>query len=177
MAARPTPGPVQSPEQRPTPSRPAGLALNPASERRSVALSYLLWCTCLVGLCGLQRFYNRKPLSGTLWLFSFGLCGIGQLLDLVLVPDMVRQANQSLLLEEALAESDTASYPPIERQLLQLARRAGKAGFTLNDALLELQLPAQANSSVVSAEVERLLLNHLLDVGNDERGRVVYREP
>ena len=142
-----------------------------------MALSYLLWCTCLVGLCGLQRFYNRKPLSGTLLLLTFGFCGIGQLLDLVLVPYMVRQANQSLLLEEALADSDTPSYPPIERQLLQLARRSGKAGFTLNDALLDLQLPAQANSSVVSAEVERLLLNNLLDVGNDERGRVVYREP
>ena len=86
MAARPTPGPVQSPQQRPVPSHHAGLALNPAAERRSVALSYLLWCTCLVGLCGLQRFYNRKPLSGTLWLLTFGFCGIGQLLDLVLVP-------------------------------------------------------------------------------------------
>ncbi|MCT0208165.1 TM2 domain-containing protein [Synechococcus sp. CS-1332] len=177
MAARPTPGPVQSPDQRPAPSRPAGLALNSAAERRSVALSYLLWCTCLVGLCGLPRFYNRKPLSGTLWLLTFGLCGIGQLLDLVLVPDMVRQANQPLLLEEALAGSDTAAYPPIERQLLQLARRNGKAGFTLNDALLELQLPPQANSSVVSAEIEKLLISDLLDVGNDERGRVVYREP
>lgn len=147
MAARPTPGPVQSPEQRPAPSRPAGLALNRAAERRSVALSYLLWCTCLVGLCGLPRFYNRKPLSGTLWLLTFGLCGIGQLLDLVLVPDMVRQANQSLLLEEALAGSDTAAYPPIERQLLQLARRAGKAGFTLNDALLELHLPPRPTAA------------------------------
>jgi TM2 domain-containing membrane protein YozV len=177
MAARPTPGPIQSPDQRPAPSRPAGLVLNRAAERRSVALSYLFWCTGLVGLCGLQRFYNRKPLSGTLWLLTLGLCGIGQLLDLVLVPDMVRQANQSLLLEEALAGSETATYPPIERQLLQLARRAGKAGFTLNDALLELHLPAQANSSVVSAEIEKLLISDLLDVGNDERGRVVYREP
>ncbi len=177
MAARPTPGPVQSAVQRPAPAVPEGAGLNRSAERRSVALSYLLWCTCLVGLCGLPRFYNRKPLSGTLWLLTFGLCGIGQLLDLVLLPDMVRQANQSLLLEEALAGRDTAAYPPIERQLLQLARRTGKGGFTLNDALLELQLPPQANSSVVSAEIERLLLNHLLDVGNDERGRVVYREP
>jgi hypothetical protein len=142
-----------------------------------VAVAYGLWALGLVGVCGIQRFYNRKPLSGTLWLLTLGLCGIGQLLDLVLVPDMVRQANQSLLLEEALAGSETSAYPPIERQLLQLARRAGKAGFTLNDALLELHLPPQANSSVVSAEIEKLLISDLLDVGNDERGRVVYREP
>jgi len=29
----------------------------------------------------------------------------------------------------------------------------------------------------VRSEIDRLLLEHLLDVGNDERGRVVYREP
>jgi hypothetical protein len=29
----------------------------------------------------------------------------------------------------------------------------------------------------VRGEIERLLGEHLLDVGNDERGRVVYREP
>lgn len=154
---------------------PAGLATR--AERRSVALSYLLWCTSLVGVCGLHRFYNRKPLSGTLWLLSFGCCGIGQLLDLVLIPAMVRQANQSLLLDEVLAGSATPAHAPLERQLLQLARRAGKAGFTINDALLELHLPPQADSRVVGAEIERLLLSHLLDVGNDERGRVVYREP
>jgi hypothetical protein len=112
-----------------------------------------------------------------IWLFTFGLCGVGQLLDLVLIPDMVRQANQTLLLEQALAGAGNAAYPPIERQLLQLARRTAPSGFTLNDALLELQLPPEANSSVVTAEIERLLLGHLLDVGNDERGRVVYREP
>jgi TM2 domain-containing membrane protein YozV len=142
-----------------------------------VALSYLFWCTCFVGVCGLQRFYNRKPASGVLWLLTFGLCGVGQLLDLLLVPGMVRQANQALLLEEALAGADHSGYPPLERQLLQLARRRAPSGFTLNDALLELQLPPEANSTVVSEEIERLLLGHLLDVGNDERGRVVYREP
>lgn len=152
-------------------------ALDRTAEKRSVALSYLFWCTCLVGVCGLQRFYNRKPASGVLWLLTFGLCGIGQLLDLVLVPDMVRQANQSLLLEQALSGTEAPSYPPIERQLLQLARRKSPSGFTLNDALLDLQLPPEANSGVVTAEIERLLLDHLLDVGNDERGRVVYREP
>jgi len=176
MAVPPTPRPIQSsgPPAAPGPAR-AGLATT--AERRSVALSYLLWCTCLLGVCGLQRFYNRKPLSGTLWLLSFGLCGIGQLLDLLLIQDMVRQANQALLLEEALAGNTKAEHPPLERQLLQLARRAGRDGFTINDALLELHLPAQSDSTVVGAEIERLLLNHLLDVGNDERGRVVYREP
>gem|GEM_PF-207795 len=174
--------PLRTPGERARPVRrsPSGLAgekrFGLADERRSVALSYGFWCLSLVGVCGLQRFYNRKPLSGTLWLLTFGVCGLGQLADLLLIPEMVEQANQPLLLEQALAASGEQGMP-LERQLLQLARRAGRQGFTINDALLELQLPTGADSAVVSAEIERLLHLDLLDVGNDERGRVVYREP
>jgi len=134
-------------------------------ERRSLALAYLLWALGLVGVCGLQRFYARKPVSGTLWLFTLGLCGVGQLLDLFLLPGLTEQANRPAL------------GPAIDRQLLALARRSGPAGFTLNDALLELELPPDLPRERVREEVERLLFDHLLDVGNDERGRIVYREP
>ena len=142
----------------------------PVAERRSLALSYLLWCLCLVGICGVHRFYNRKPLSGLLWLFTFGLCGLGQLIDLLLLPTLVRQANHALL-----QESPGVDGVAIERQLLALARRAGAQGFTLNDAVLEL--PPGVDSAAVRQEIQRLLHSELLDVGNDERGRVVYREP
>ena len=112
-------------------------------ERRSVAVAYGLWALGLVGVCGLHRFYNRKPLSGTLWLLTFGLCGLGQLVDLFLLPGLINQANQPLLLEQALAQldgrgSEGSARLPIDRQLLALARRSGPAGFTLNDAVLEL---------------------------------------
>lgn len=146
-------------------------------EPRSVAVSYLLWCLCLVGLCGLQRFYTRKPLSGLLWLLTGGLCGVGQLIDLFLIPEQVEQANQPLLLEQALTAAEGGAALPLERQLLRLARRSGRNGFTLNDALIELELPQQSDSDAVRSEIERLLHAELLDVGNDERGRVVYREP
>lgn len=166
--------PLPSPGER---ARPVSRQLLPAAaERRSVALSYAFWCLALVGVCGVQRFYNRKPLSGLLWLLTFGLCGLGQLVDLLLIPELVEQANQPLALEQALAAAGPAGLS-LERQLLQLARRAGRQGFTINDALLELHLPAATDSEAVSAEIERLLHRDLLDVGNDERGRVVYREP
>ena len=141
----------------------------PPPERRNLALAYGLWALGLVGVCGVHRFYNRKPLSGTLWLLTFGLCFVGQLVDLLLMPELVDQANASWLpLKPSLS---------VERQLVQLARRSGAAGFSLNDALLELELPAGVESPEVRQEIERLLHAQLLDVGNDERGRVVYREP
>lgn len=149
-----------------------------------MAVAYLLWALAffgapfgLPGLNGLHRFYCRKPVSGGLWLFSFGLLGIGQLVDLFLIPSLVEQANQPLALQAALAAGEARAYPSLEIQLLSLARRSGAAGFTLNDALLELQRPASVDSQAVRAEIERLLHGHLLEVGNDSRGRVVYREP
>ena len=145
-------------------------------ERRSVGLTYLFWAMGLFGLNGIHRFYCRKPVSGGIWLMSLGLVGIGQMVDLFLIPGMVEEANRPLL-QLGLAPADSVALPSLERQLLRLARASGRNGFSLNDALIELELPAGAGSAAVRSEIERLLLEHLLDVGNDERGRVVYREP
>jgi TM2 domain-containing membrane protein YozV len=142
-------------------------------ERRSVALSYGLWCLSLVGLCGIHRLYNRKPLSGLLWLFTFGLCGLGQFVDLMLIPGLVAGANRQLAPSPSLG----SQTPPVDRQLLRLAREVGERGFTINDALLDLDLPPQMDSHGLNREIDKLLGAQLLDVGNDERGRVVYREP
>lgn len=142
-------------------------------ERRTTAVAYLLWAAGLAGVCGLQRFYARKPVSGTLWLLTFGLCGVGQLVDLLLIPDLVDLANRPLLPQSG----EVADQPPLDRQLLRLARKAGAGGFTINDALIECQLAPGMPRSRVREEIERLLHEDLLDVGNDDRGRVVYREP
>ena len=153
------------------------LRLDPFNERRSVAFSYGLWCLSLVGVCGVHRLYNRKPLSGILWLCTFGLFGIGQLIDLFLIPGMVEQANQDLLLQQPRAQPDLPVLPSLEKQLLQLARQRTPGGFTLNDALLEVDLLPGQSSASITKEIQRLLEADLLHVGNDERGRVVYLEP
>ncbi len=157
----------------PTPQAPGSLLPGPGEERRSLALSYGLWALSLLGICGIHRVYNRKPFTGFLWLFTFGLCGIGQLVDLLLIPGMVENANR----ERAFTAGSRAGPQPIDRQLLRLARQAGEKGFTINDALIDLDLPNQMDSLSLQQEIDKLLHVHLLDVGNDERGRVVYREP
>jgi TM2 domain-containing membrane protein YozV len=60
----------------------------------SNGIAYLLWLGCFFGFCGLHRFYLGKPLTGLLWLFTLGLLGIGQLIDLILIPGLVDQANR-----------------------------------------------------------------------------------
>jgi hypothetical protein len=165
----------------PSPSTALSVLLH---ERRSVGLAYLFWAMAflaiplgLPGLHGLHRFYCSKPRSGALWLVSFGLLGIGQLIDLFLIPGMVEKANQDLLLQQPRAQPDLPVLPSLEKQLLQLARQRTPGGFTLNDALLVVDLLPGQSSASITKEIQRLLEADLLHVGNDERGRVVYLEP
>ena len=61
---------------------------------KSTGTSYLLWLLCLLGFCGIHRFYNGRILTGLLWLFTGGLLLIGQIIDLFLMPGMVADANR-----------------------------------------------------------------------------------
>ena len=61
------------------------------AESHSMAVGYLFW---LIGFTGAHRFYFGKPVSGTIWFFTFGLFGIGWLIDAFLIPLMHREAGQ-----------------------------------------------------------------------------------
>jgi len=62
---------------------------NPSSTN-SLLIGYILW---IFGFTGSERFYYGKPISGTIYFFTFGLLGIGWFLDLFLIPSMARQAD------------------------------------------------------------------------------------
>ena len=58
-----------------------------------VLIGYLAWF--FYGLFGLHRFYYNRPVSGLIWLLTFGLLGIGWLVDAFLIPGMNDEANRS----------------------------------------------------------------------------------
>jgi TM2 domain-containing membrane protein YozV len=60
---------------------------------KSAVVAYLLWCLVCFGFAGIRRFYAGKWVSGLIWLFTGGLLLLGQAIDLVLIPGMIREAN------------------------------------------------------------------------------------
>lgn len=56
----------------------------------SLVVGYILW---IFGFLGAHRFYFGRPISGTIYLFTFGLLGIGWIIDLFLMPGLERDAD------------------------------------------------------------------------------------
>ena len=64
--------------------------MNSMPNSHSIVIGYILW---IFGFTGAHRFYYGKPVTGTIWFFTAGLCGIGWLIDLFLIPMLDRQAD------------------------------------------------------------------------------------
>ncbi len=64
--------------------------MNHSNDTHLKSVGYILW---IFGFTGSHRFYFGKPISGTIYFFTFGLFLIGWLIDLFLIPSMDRQAD------------------------------------------------------------------------------------
>lgn len=60
------------------------------STTHSLVIGYVVW---IFGFLGAHRFYYGRQISGTIYLFTFGLFFIGWLVDLFLIPGMNRDAH------------------------------------------------------------------------------------
>ncbi len=61
------------------------------NDTHSKTIGYLTW---IFGFLGAHRFYYGKQITGAIWFFTFGLAGIGWLVDLFLIPSMDRAADR-----------------------------------------------------------------------------------
>lgn len=55
--------------------------------------AYLLWLLCFMGLGGIHRIYAGQVIAGLVYIFTWGLFGVGQLVDLILIPGMIDEYN------------------------------------------------------------------------------------
>ncbi len=153
--------------------------------RAKTGIAYLLWALCLFGICGLHRFYAGQIVWGIVYLCTFGLFGIGQLIDLVLVPGMVKARNDQLRRKYLAewSEDGLAMLVPIDRKLvaaqpqvdpMQLLLKAAHAnGGNLSKA--QVALHTGLSPERVEALIQAALHSGYADVTNDpESGAVRY---
>ncbi|XP_052807470.1 uncharacterized protein LOC128236572 [Mya arenaria] len=66
---------------------------NATDNKKTISDAYTLWFP--FGLLGFHHFYLNRPAFGVLYLFTFGVFGIGWLVDLFRIPSLVKQANET----------------------------------------------------------------------------------
>jgi TM2 domain-containing membrane protein YozV len=159
-------------------------------QRVNASSAYLFWCLSLFGICGIQRFYTGNIGSGIIYLFTWGFFGIGQFIDLFLIPEMVVRRNYHLAtLNGEISPQVTLNIgeippttefvpakrlQPTETPMIKLLQVATECGGTVSKAQIAMR------TGFPPAEIDKLLEEALrqdyADVVNDpETGAVRYR--
>ncbi len=144
---------------------------------RSTGMAYLLWSLCFFGFAGIHRFYLGKPISGLIWFLTWGLFGMGQIVDLFLIPDMVEQKNfkyRARLREVQYSElpPSVSITPPQSNTQLILKLLSERPEATLADCVLA----TGKDTPKIKALLEQMQRDELIEVGNRASdGAIVYR--
>lgn len=156
-------------------------AMERRQERKQT--SYLLWLAIFLGFGGLHRVYNGKIATGVLWFLTWGFFGVGQVIDLLLIPDMVdeyelKRRAKGLLYDPAqpaltqTLESSGYKQPetPLRIRLLKAAQaRGGKLSVTQG------VVDTSADFAEVEAELIAMAKKGYAGIQNDPNtGVVVY---
>ncbi|MDJ0571323.1 MAG: NINE protein [Pleurocapsa sp. MO_192.B19] len=142
---------------------------------KSTGMAYLLWILWFFGFAGIHRFYLGKPISGLIWFFTWGLFGVGQIVDLFLIPDMVERKNfkyRARLREAEYAHIAPSTIAPRSDTQLILKLLSEQPEATLADCVLA----TGQDTSKVKTLLEQMQRDELIEVGNRKRdGAIVYR--
>lgn len=144
-------------------------------QTKSVSTAYLLWF--FLGFLGAHKFYLEKTGMGIVYFFTFGLLGIGLLIDLFTLGDQVHTCNLALegarqqrVRQQASAAVRKQEQPTPEKQILLLAE--SKEAFTLRDLLKDTNLDVES----AEAALEKLLDRGLLRQQMSQEGEMRFVE-
>lgn len=160
----------------------------------NVGIAYILWALCFFGASGVHRLYMGKIGTGLLWLFTFGLCYLGNFIDLFLIPSMVEDSNFRYRLklgfvasgnlsptsQPAVSQRQVSTKPPgkltPEQLRIELVRAAAKTSGRLS--VTQAVLATGADFKVVEDTLQAMLQSGYISIDNDpDTGVVVYTFP
>jgi len=146
-------------------------------------VSYLLCGAGFFGIGGLHRLYNGKIGTGLLWLCTGGLFYIGQVFDLLIIPNMVDEYEQKLRLKAGVSP---VGIPMNERIFISQVHQPNGKPLTVKlieaaeangGSLTVTQGVKATGSSFVEVETilkEMLQSNHVRIGNNPISGVVTY---
>lgn len=148
-----------------------------------VSSSYLLWFACFFQLYGLHRIYNGKIRTGILYLCTFGLFGVGQFVDLFMLPNMVDDYNIKLKARMGIsgvgvplwqpAIASTIVKPTREQLMVKLLKAAEARGGKLS--VTQAVMDTGISFAEVEAILKEMLKKGYVGVGNHpDTGVVIY---
>ena len=151
----------------------------------NLAVSYLLWAGCFFGTFGLHRLYNGKIVTGLLWMCTFGLLGMGQLFDLILIPNMLEEHNGKLRDKLGVSPIGVPIYYPSaaiaapapqatrEQLMVKLLKAAAAKGGKLS--VTQGVMATGASFGEVETALKEMLKTGYVSVSNDPvTGIVLY---
>lgn len=158
--------------------------MSSSASNQRLTLSYLLWLGGFFGFSGLHRIYNGKIATGLIWFFTLGLFGVGQFIDVFLVPGMaedhqLRQLKAQFgndiydLLNQPHVATQTLRQPTREEKMVKLLQAAKQyqGQLSVTQAVLETGMGFQEAESLLS----EMTHSGYVGVGNHpETGVVIY---
>jgi TM2 domain-containing membrane protein YozV len=148
--------------------------------------AYILWALGAVGLCGMHRLYAGKIGTGLLYFFTFGLLGMGQLVDAFLIPRMVEDANNRLALEGVDPSMVGlggglgllgGNRPPRPTEVLQVplvqAAERNQGKLTVPEAVKE----TGRGFTEVKKQLDAMAVNGFIELDSDDDGNAFYHFP
>ncbi|MEL6439014.1 MAG: TM2 domain-containing protein [Cyanobacteria bacterium J06621_8] len=156
--------------------------VNQQKQEVDTGVAYILWMFGWMGFCGIHRFYSGKITSGLLYFFTLGFFGVGQVVDLFLIPGMTRERNLYLLYKATVESRNnspqvTLVKPAVETKktdpMLVLLRAAASQNnvLSIGQAMLATEMPIDQVENLLNQAIKQGLVH----IDNDETtGAVRY---
>lgn len=156
--------------------------MNQQKQEVDPGVAYILWTFGLMGFCGIHRFYSGKITTGLLYLITFGFFGVGQFVDLFLIPGMTKERNLYLLYKATVESRNNSPQITLVKEepetkkedpMLILLKAAASQDnvLSIGQAMLATEMPIEQVESLLN----RAIKQGLAHIDNDEKtGAVRY---